>query len=375
MRKAVVFIAVLLLMTAGQVSALPLRVEIINGTKDEPLAGFPFRINVFDTREDGSVKLLKGYEFRTDPEGLFTGEVEVTEGRALAGEVNYKGVSYYSTLLRVKDPEEGYTLRLKVYEITDDRSGIEIVQRTMMITPQDDRSLWVTESIVVENPGRLTYVGRFNDELKTHQVLFIPLPSGYRLTNLEGADPQRVYTFTNGIVTQDEIIPGRTTLFLGYIVRSDIGLFDLSLRREEESFPIRTISVYFQNKDGWNVRSTSLSKAGEKEFGRGIYGVYSILAGENLRGMRLKVTGPSYRGAFGIWLASIPLAFLLAGAGLYAARERIQRHGLVKEKARLEGLLERLRNEASPKDLDGYYLPFRKTLEERLREIEGRLKG
>ncbi len=93
----------------------------------------------------------------------------------------------------------------------------------MVISPQDEHTLQVFEVIIVKNTGKTTFVGRFNDELDTEQVLFVPLPMGYRLSQVMGLNTRKILTFNGGIVTQDVVTPGEREIVIGYLLKSDTG--------------------------------------------------------------------------------------------------------------------------------------------------------
>lgn len=365
----------LILLITNNAFALSLKVSIYNATKEESLSRYPFKIIIINPKEDGRHEVLKTHEFRTDSTGTFEGKVDVSSGKAIMGEVNYRGVSYYSPFVEIKKGQENYTLDFNVYGITDSGENVEISQRTMMIVPHDEKNLLVFDTITIENNSKFTYVGKFNDKLKINQVLFIPLPVGYTLTNVQGTDQQEISTLVGGIVSQNEILPGESSIFLNYFVKSDISVFDLSLHGGDDSPLIKSFSLFFQNKEKWKVKSSNLHHAGERKFEGGIYGTFNVWEGRELRNIKFKVLAPSYQGFFGLWQASILVAFVTVGFGLFIMKDKIYKWNVIKEKKRLERIVARLKDEADKEDLRGYYMSFRKVLENRSREIEERLKS
>ncbi|NOZ68232.1 MAG: hypothetical protein GXP46_03080 [Deferribacteres bacterium] len=373
MRKKIVFIIFSIILIASDAFAVSLKVSVTNATKGESLSGYPFKILSVEQDKYGDLRVLKTYEFQTGPSGIFEGEVDVSPGEAVMGEVNYRGVAYHSPLIRITKGQEDYTLNFNVYEITDDARKVEITQRTMMITPHDDRTVMVYDTIIIRNNSRLTYVGKYNDKLKINQVLFIPLPAGYSLINVWGLDQRGIYTLVGGLATRNEILPGESSISLSYFVRSDTGVFDMSMHVDDNGPPLKKISLFFKNKEKWKVKSSSLLHKGKRKFEGGVYGTYHVWEASGLRDIKFKVLAPSHKGLFSLWQVSVLAAFIAAGTGLFVMKKRLYRWNLMREKKRLDGILARLRSEADKEDLKGYYMSFRKVLEDRTREIEERL--
>jgi hypothetical protein len=353
--------------------ALSVRVDITNATKDEKLSRYPFKIHAVELDKYKGIKIIETRELRTDPSGTFTGEIKIFSGEAIVGEVNYRGISYYSPLVYIKKEQQEYILNLNVYEITDKMKDIEISQRTMMITPYNDKTIIVYDTLHIENSSRLTYVGRYNDKLKINQTLFIPLPAGYSLISVSGVDQQEIYPLSEGVVSHNEIPPGKQFISLKYFIESDIGMFDVSLHGGDYSPPAKKISIFFTNKEKWRVKSSNLQHKGERKFEGGVYGTYHVWEGTEMRNIDFKVLGPSYKGIFNLWQVSILAAFVVIGVSLVLMKDKIYKWQLIKEKRRLEKILARLKHEADEEDLKGYYLSFRRVLENRKREIEEKI--
>jgi hypothetical protein len=198
---------------------------------------------------------------------------------------------------------------------------------------------------------------------------------GYTLTNVQGTDQQGISTLVGGIVSQNEILPGESSIFLNYFVKSDISVFDLSLHSGDDSPLMKSLSLFFQNKEKWKVKSSNLQHAGERKFEGGIYGTFNVWEGRELRNIKFRVLAPSHQGFFGLWQASMLVAFVTAGFGFFIMKDKIYKWNVIKEKKRIERILARFKDEADKEDLRGYYMSFRKVLENRSREIEERLKS
>ena len=353
--------------------AISVRVNVSNATNGVKLSDYPFKILAVNPKKGGGYEILRTYELRTGPSGMFEGVVDVAAAEAITGEVSYRGVAYFSPPVPIKKQRQDYTLNFNVYEITDRIENVEIPQRTLIVTPYDDKTVVVYDTIDIENNSRLTYVGGYNDKLKINQAIFIPLPASYSLISVAGTRRDGVFTLSQGVVSQNEIPPGESTILLEYFLKSDIGVFDISFHGEDYSLPAKQTSVFFSDSTGWKVNSSNLGEMGKRRFEGDDSGTYSLLEGRDLRTVDLRVTGPSYSGVFSWWQVSILAAFILAGAALFIMKDRIYRWNLMREKKRLEEILAGLEAEAVEEDLSGYYMTFRKVLEKRTGEIHERL--
>ncbi|GBE03093.1 MAG TPA: hypothetical protein ENG95_06010 [Nitrospirae bacterium] len=375
MRKKIIVIAFLVILTATNVFALSVRVSLTNATKGEKLSDYPFKILAVDQDSYGRVKVLKEHEFRTGTSGFYDGKVEVAAAKAIMSEVNYRGVSYYSPLIQIKNKQDKYNLDINVYEITDKADSVEITGRSLTITPYDDKSLKVNDSVTFVNDSKFTYVGKYDNKLKINKSLYIPMPAGYVLMNANGIDREDLYTLGGGIALHEKVVPGENSILFKYIVKSDTGVFDMSLHNQDYSSIARNISFFFTKKGDWKVESTNLQHRGESNDQQGLYGDYHAWDGNDLRGVKFKILSPFHKGFFSLWQASIAAAFVMIGTGLVVMKKKIYRWKLVKEKRRLAKLLKKLDGESDEEDLRGYYKSFLDVLESRSREIEERLKS
>jgi hypothetical protein len=364
----IVFILVLL----NNAYAIPFRVTVTNVSKGEKLPNYPVIIKIVNPKTDGTFDTVKSLSFETDSTGFFEGTVDESTGKAIVGELNYRGITYSSPLIRIEKGEKKYSLDLSVFEITDSMENVAISQRMIMASPLDDKTIQVFEKLIVENQGNFSYVGRFNDELDTHQVLYVPVPQWYRLTQVQGIDARKILTYNRGIITQEGIIPGQREIFLGYTVQSDTGFFDLTLFSAKDSPQIKDFSFLFQKSGDWSIKIPRFTSAGDSEFFGKVYNTWKGKAGSKVP---IKVYGPAYKGLFGMWTVALVLASVVGITGLYSGKNVIRIWHLRKENKRLEMILSRLKDEADQRDLKGYYLPFKQTLEKRLNEIKQRLSG
>lgn len=338
---------------------MPLKVTIKNATTGVMLKDYPFSVEI---RKSKSGKLLKKMEFKTNNRGIYTGNISMDVQNTLYGRVSYKGVTY--TAMAGEDGR----LNINVYEITDRSDAIKVPHRTIIISPQDDRTVQLFEVLIIRNNGNKTFVGRFNDELKTHQVLFIPLPRGYRLNHVQGIMPQKVFTYNRGIVTEEEILPGERELVLGYMLRSDTGFFDLSVSSIENSPVPENVTVLFQERKGWRFKPSNLKSSGKSEF----YGkIYRTWTGKNEKSLRLRLYSPAYKSSLSNWGIAVVSGFLFSMISLFLYRKKLRIYYLKREKDRILETLSALKTVTKG---DGFYDPMIRLLEDRIVEINRRLE-
>jgi hypothetical protein len=352
--------------------SLSIRVNINNISRNEKITDYPYTIKIIEKSSESGDKLLKNFDFRTDALGVSEEVIDVPPGKHIFGEANYRGITYQSPPFQVKEELRNYPLDILVYDITDKNDLIRISDTTMMVSPLDAGTLQISEILRIENRGNLTYVGKFNDELDVNQVLYIPVPQGYRFQYIDGIKSDRVSTFNRGIVTQEEIIPGITEVRIGYVVRSDTGVFDLSLFTEKDSPQAENMTILFQDKEDWKVKISHLKQAGSRNF----YGKkYKLWKGNSRSVIPIEIIGPTYTNTFFIWGSALFTAFVVSAGILYFGKKGFVRWQLTREKMRIQELIARLRTEADKEDLRGYYSPFKETLENRMKEIDQGLKS
>ncbi|KKM74156.1 hypothetical protein LCGC14_1403160 [marine sediment metagenome] len=196
------------LLAALEANAATFSVSIRNVTKQETLAKYPVTVSVGNKDGQGNFKPQGTVESQTREDGIAAGEINQAGASLVRAEVLYRGVHYRSKPVKIISGREEYALQVSVYEITDVNSDISIESRSMIALTKNARTLEIYETLVVSNKGKMTYVGRFDDELDMHMVLFIPMPWGYMLNGFSGYDTQKVRTLGSGLTTQNEIIPG-----------------------------------------------------------------------------------------------------------------------------------------------------------------------
>jgi hypothetical protein len=346
---------------------------ITNITKDVLVSDYPVSVRVVNTKNGRMQETLRETEGRTNSEGLFVSEIETTAGNVIVAEVNYRGLAYFSKPIISNEKQQHYNLAVEVYEITSSHADVSLPSRTMVITPIDERTLEVYDSLEVRNSGNKTYVGTFNDELDLTQVLHIPVPESYTLRGFQaGGMSPRMRTLGRAIVSQNEIRPGTTQISMRYLVASDIGFFNLSLFSQKDTPEVEELNLYFPVASEWQLKQASMKGAGEGVLGNANYRIWKGQPGSVLR---LKAYSPSYAGGFNFWHVTIIMAFLVTGACLLLSRKKINLWYLNQEDKKLKKLQTMLSQETDDQELAEYYQPLRQVLDSRLQEAKHITQG
>jgi hypothetical protein len=346
---------------------------ITNNTKDVVVSEYPVSVRVVNTKNGRLQETIREIEGRTNREGLFVNKIDGMAGKVIVAEVNYRGFTYYSQPVMVNENQQHYDLAVEVYEITSSHADVSLPSRTMVISPIDERTLEVYDSLEVKNSGDKTYVGAFNDELDLTQVLHIPLPERYMLRGFQagGKSPQ-IRTLGRAIVSQHEVRPGSTQISMRYLVESDIGLFSLSLFSQKDSPEVEELNLYFPVASNWQLKPAGIKPAGEGVLGSVNYRMWKGRPGSVLR---LKAYSPSYTGSFNYWHVTIIMAFLITGIFLLLGREKIKHWYLSQEDQKLKKLQTMLSKESDDQELAEYYQPFKLIFDSRLQETKNLTQG
>jgi hypothetical protein len=360
------FLIAFSLLIALEANATTFSVNVNNGSLQTPLTDYPVTVVVGNNNSQNKFITSRKIEVRTDSSGSASGTIETLSFGYIRAEVVYKGVVYRSQLASLSQGSNAFELSVPVYEISNDGGPVSVESRRMVVLTKNDRTLEVYETLVVNNIGNLTYVGKFNDELDMNQSLFIPMPAGYMLYGFTGYEKPKIQTKGAGIVTQNEIIPGSHEISMHYYVQSDTGEFDMELLSQKDAPEIKTITLFFPKENAWQLKQSGLKKSGE-EFINKI--PYTILMGRPGSALDIKVFGPTYEGGFGLWHISIILAFVLAIITLFMARDSIRSKLLAREEQRLEDLIEDMDEELSGNGIDSQHKFIRETMQKRMQYI------
>jgi len=344
--------------------AIPVNVSIKNLTTGNMLKDYPFTINIWH-RQKGTE--IKEFTFKTDHRGFFVKELNINKDEVTSVTVSYRGVVYRS-VVTAQDLKE-LVFNINVYDITDKAEHISIDSRTLIVSPENESTLQIFEIIRFSNTADKTYIGSYNDELDTQQVLLLPMPSDYRLVKVEGIEPEKLRIYNKALITIDPIIPGQHEIILGYYIRSDIGLFDLTLSMLKSSILPKKVNLLLRDNSLWKLKTSSMTYTGKTKFYGKEYKVWSTAKTDNLK---ILIYGPTYQNHNIKWLSIIGAALIGCFLIIVIAKRTLRNYHLMKERENIQTILPALKNMAAVSE--GYIL-FLQQIESRLKALDNKLNS
>ncbi len=350
MWKKLILIVVFALLVLPE-NGLSTRIEVMlwNGTANRPLGDYPFTIEI----RNSEGRVIQKKEMRTASDGRYTLSTPVDKPSVFV-EVNYRGVNYEGKAMLSKGI---YRVEIPVYEITDREDMVKVMQRTAIISLDSERSISVFEILHIRNGGKRTFVGRFNDELDLHQVLYLSMPEGYRLTHLQGLDPRKVVTYRRAVVTQAAIPPGDREYILGYTITSDRGVFSLAFKGETR------VTLLLNEREGWQINPSGFKNEGKTNaFGRS----YNKLVKTKDKA-EVVIYSPLYKPPQKGWISALFFGTSLSLFILYIMKNNFRRYLIRREVKKLQDLISFIRTDG---DALSYYAPFIRIIEDRIEQLE-----
>jgi hypothetical protein len=180
--------------------------RVLHGETGAPVAGIEVRVLGMEAGQELVERVTN-----TDRTGRFTLRVDVVR-RAYLIQALYRGVVYTSG----PHQADGNALRvtLRVYETTEDPSGLYVARRATLVEQTSAGALDVREVVVVGNALPRTYVGQ--TEGGRRATLRLPLPAGARDVSVRqgmallGQDPE------GALVDSLPVTPGERQIVLTY---------------------------------------------------------------------------------------------------------------------------------------------------------------
>ncbi len=159
---------------------------------------------------------------------------------------NLNGVHYPGPRVSLSSLMPHARVALKVHETVAEPSPLVARRHDITIEPQTD-ALKVTETLLIENPGARTYVGRPAREGGRAATLQLSIPSDFRRTTFQQEFYGRQFTLIDGrLVTDIPWTPGQRELTFTYVLpnqdRNRIWLRPLDLPSEHVRIEIHTDS-------------------------------------------------------------------------------------------------------------------------------------
>jgi hypothetical protein len=219
-------------------------------------------------------------------DGTFRFEnLALVEGETLVARTVYDGVVYPSDPVTVESAQGELDLKLTVYDTTEDRSDVEVVQLHLFISRVDgvDGRIRVGEYHLLSNTGDKTYVGQPDPESERRLTLSYVLPEGADNLAFDGAGlEERFVEREGGFADANPILPGASTV-------ETLFSYELPFRdgmQVERSFEVPVASVVLLLSEGSiSLEGMDITSAGTLDTQMGPASSYTagpIPAGESL---------------------------------------------------------------------------------------------
>ncbi|MEE8179801.1 MAG: hypothetical protein V3T89_01610, partial [bacterium] len=181
--------------------------------------------------------------------------------------LNYQGGEYLSDTVSFDDQQSPIILNLTVYDSTASDEKVKIEMDHIIIRKAEEDSLLVSETLVFNNTGDKTYIGRKSDSSGNNETLKISLPTGFHdLEYVQGLMSCCVKPTKEGIIDSMDLKPGQKTVAIRYRLNysSKSYLFSRIL-------DYKTTAFYFVVPEVFKVSSDNLILEGPLELGGKTY--------------------------------------------------------------------------------------------------------
>ncbi len=181
-----------------------------------PMRGITVTLRVFDSQV---FEELRNFEATTDERGIFRFEgLPTSSDWAYMVTLNYKDVPYASAVQSFPPDQNQLNLPIRVYETTEDGSGIRI-ERAHWFIDFDGQNLLVGELYIISQDGDRVYVGAEEVAPGQRVTLRFPLPAGYQGLSVDpGPLGERFFEVNGSVVDTLPMPPGQGVrqIFLSY---------------------------------------------------------------------------------------------------------------------------------------------------------------
>lgn len=221
---------------------------------------------ILQVNKDGSE--IEKLSTQTNSSGGFEFEnLSTDRGYSYYLSLNYQGGEYLSDTVSFDRQQGPIILNLTVYDSTASDERVKIEMDHIIIRKAEEGSLLVGETLVFNNTGDKTYIGKKNDSSGNNETLKISLPGGFHdLEYVQGLMSCCVKPTKEGIIDSMDLKPGRKTVAIRYRLKysSKSYLFSRLL-------DYRTTAFYFVVPEVFKVFSDNLILEGPLELGGKTY--------------------------------------------------------------------------------------------------------
>ena len=188
---------------------------VVNASRDNaPVAGAEVALRV---RVDG--QFVVAAETKTNTQGRFVFDALPADPAYvyLAG-ANFQTVHYPGRRVQLSGRQQRAHVDIAVHDAVESPSPLVVRDHQITITGEAD-ALRVTEALVIDNPGKTTYVGLPKGESKRAATLRLSIPSDFVRATFDEEFFGRNFVIIDGkLVTDVPWTPGQRTVSLTYIL-------------------------------------------------------------------------------------------------------------------------------------------------------------
>lgn len=288
---------------------------VVNASHDSrPAGGIEI---VLRAQMDGS--FVPVAQTMADAQGRFRFEHLLIGGDSLyLPGANSDGVHYPGPRVQLTQQRPEVAVKLEIYDAVSEPNPLEILRYEIVIRPEPG-ALHVTESMIVENPSTMSYVGRAAHEGGKPVTLRLAIPSDFdRTTFNKEFFGRRFSLIKDKLITSVPWPPGRRELKFSYVLANDSSH---RIWRRPLDLPCRSIQLIVETDNPEEV-SCSLGPAHATEDGRVIFqSTATILPSEQVIQLELGLL-PVRWTAYGRWIALLALVMVISTISLVTLRRR-----------------------------------------------------
>jgi hypothetical protein len=312
-------ICVVAALTSGQAVPEPGSISgiVVNGSRnDAPVAGAEVVLRVRVNRE-----FVVAAETTTDKRGQFRFDnIPADPDYIYLPGANWQAVHYPGRRLRLNSQRRDVNVRLRVHDAVEEPNPLVVSKHEIVIETQPD-ALRITESMVVDNPGQTTYVGRSAKADGRVATLTLSIPADFVRTTFHKEFYGKRFVLIDGkLVTNIPWTPGRRELKFTYVLPNPIGnrVWLRPVDRPTSDVHVVVLTTKPDEVAG-NLNRTSSRGAKSVEFAAETLSAGQFIEIEFGR-------PPVSLAAYGRWVALVVLAGAIAATiGVRAIRKRKRR--------------------------------------------------
>lgn len=220
-----------------------------------PLADIPVTLEWYE-----GTTLKETRTAQTDAGGGFSfDELAVGGQNVYVVSATYKDVAYATDMLTLTTTAPQQTVRLDIYETTDDDAGIVIERAHLIISPQAE-GVQIGQMFILSNTGDKTFVGKPLQEGGQPATFRLYLPKGAEQITFDAGElRERFLSTPDGVADTLPIPPGQSTaqVVLSYTLPPQGNPWSMEYTFY---YPVKNLNVLVSM--GWTVEGAPLQFAG-----------------------------------------------------------------------------------------------------------------